>query len=265
MTTDYNYFDSATDLGHLQLDCLSAILDEATTTFLEPIDILPGQRCLDLGAGSGSITRWLAERTGPDGAAIAVDLETGVLEGQPDIEVYDHDINDGLPVDGPLDLIHARLVLQHLPKREEILKNLAGALAPGGWLVLAEVADRPRPIWAPNEADVALFDRVVEHGVEITKAAGISYEWPDEVRIHLAAGGFTDIHTVRHRQSFAGGEPGGWLMRSYFGQMHDGLLARGLIEEELKDCSELMLDPRFHGWFFDVVQTRGRKSGRVAA
>jgi cyclopropane fatty-acyl-phospholipid synthase-like methyltransferase len=41
---------------------------------LDAIGIKPGQRCLDLGSGAGTSARGLAERTGPTGQVVAVDL-----------------------------------------------------------------------------------------------------------------------------------------------------------------------------------------------
>jgi SAM-dependent methyltransferase len=71
---------------------------------------------------------------------LATDLDTRFLESlaDPTIEVRQHDIvRDSLP--GPVfDLVHARLILVHLPERELGLANMAGALKPGGWLVCEE-------------------------------------------------------------------------------------------------------------------------------
>jgi len=77
---------------------------------------------------------------GTSGRVLATDLDTRFLESlaDPTIEVRQHDIvRDSLP--GPVfDLVHARLILVHLPERELGLANMAGALKPGGWLVCEE-------------------------------------------------------------------------------------------------------------------------------
>jgi 2-polyprenyl-3-methyl-5-hydroxy-6-metoxy-1,4-benzoquinol methylase len=39
---------------------------------------------------------------------------------------------------GRYDLIHARLVLSHLPQRRDVLARLVQALRPGGWLVVED-------------------------------------------------------------------------------------------------------------------------------
>ena len=65
-----------------------------------------------------------------------------------------HDITrDPLP-ERAFDLIHARMVLMHLPARDRVLSRLLRALKPGGWLVCEEF-DRtsvpPDPTMSPGE------------------------------------------------------------------------------------------------------------------
>ncbi len=255
-------FDSASALGRRQLDYLEHLLDAPTTTCLNEIGIRPGGRCLDLGAGGGSITRWLAERTGPTGTVVSVDLDTDHLPEQPGVEVHRHDINDGLPTDGPFDLIHARLLLLHLPRRAEILTMLADALAPGGWLVLGEFdATRPRHVLsAPEESDTELFNRIqhIAHNVFAT-GKGVSLTWAHEVDARMTDAGLVDIHSTEYSQTTPGGSVGCLLHRNYVQQLEAPLRSVGVTENELTRYSALMLDPRFRAWFYQFVCTRGRK------
>ncbi len=46
-------------------------------------------------------------------------------------------MRDDLPT-AQFDLIHARLVLIHIPAREAVLERLVTALRPGGWLVIED-------------------------------------------------------------------------------------------------------------------------------
>src|SRR5690242_21172333 len=55
---------------------------------------------------------------------------------------------------------HARLLLEHLPSRDDVLESLAGALRPGGWLLVEDFD------WAtaalvdpPSRAYTAVADR----------------------------------------------------------------------------------------------------------
>lgn len=261
-TTQRYVLNTGSELGRMQMSYLERMLDPATTACLDEVGVEPGWRCLDLGAGGGSITRWLAERTGPAGTVVSVDLDTDYLEEQPGVEVHQHDINDGLPVDGPFQLIHTRLLLTHLPRRVEILRTLVDALAPGGWLVVGEFSDRPRRVLsAAHDADVRLFDRVQGHGHDLVAgAAGISFAWAHEVDRHMADAGLTNVHGLEHSRTTAGGTTGCLLHRNYVLQLETALLGGGFTGEELARYRELMLDPRFRAWFYQFVCTRGQKS-----
>lgn len=134
-------FDNAWEGEDERLAGIEAAFDPATRRHLSAIGLDEGWRCLEVGAGSGSVARWLAERVGPKGRVLATDINTKLLEGLDleNLEVRQHDITrDDLP-EGEFDLVHSRLVLEHLPGREEALAKMASALAPGGWLVVEDL------------------------------------------------------------------------------------------------------------------------------
>ncbi|MGH8793118.1 MAG: class I SAM-dependent methyltransferase [Stackebrandtia sp.] len=254
-------FDTGSDLGREQMEYLADILDGPTTESLEAIDVRPGQRCLDLGAGGGSITRWLAERTGPTGAVVAVDLDTDCLVEQPGVEIHRHNVDDGLPSDGPYDLIHARLLLMHLSRREAILKTLVDALAPGGWLVVGDISSRPlKVLSAPSRADEVLFDYVqdVSHNV-VARGRGVSFEWAHDVYGHMVDAGLTNVHGAEFSETNVGGDDACRLHRNYNLQAESLLLDAGLSADEIGRYRALLLDPRFRVWYYQFVCTRGQK------
>ena len=86
--------------------------------------VRPGERCLEVGAGRGSMALWLAEQVGPSGHVVATDVATRDLqrlEGR-NLEVLEHDIlEDSLDALGPgsFDLVCSRLALFHLVGRQE--------------------------------------------------------------------------------------------------------------------------------------------------
>jgi SAM-dependent methyltransferase len=101
----------------------------------------PGWRCLEIGAGRGSMAVWLAERVGPTGQVVATDIDCRYLArlDHPNLEVVQHNIvEDPLDVLGPgsFDLVCARLVLFWLAGRQETaIHKMAQCLRPGGWLL----------------------------------------------------------------------------------------------------------------------------------
>lgn len=252
--------DSSSELGRRQLHYTEVLLDRATTECLRVADVPPGGRCLDLGAGAGSITRRLAERAGPDGKVVAVDVNTDHLTEQPGVEVRRHDINDGVPPGGPFDVIHARLLLMHLPRRAEILRSLADALAPGGWLVTGDFSGPSLHVLsAPSEADAELFRRVHALAHEIVGRAGVSYDWALEAGGHMAAAGLENIQSQSFSHTATGGGPGCLLSRNYVLQAEPRLLDGGIPAEDLRRYCDLLLDPEFRAWFYQFICTRGQK------
>lgn len=260
METEY-LFDTATDPGRLQVDCLSAMLDATTTGVLDSIGVQPGWRCLELGAGNGSVARWLAGQAGPTGAVAAVDIDTSRLEPGEGVTVYRHDVNDGIPVEGPFDLVHARMLLMHLSRREEILAELADALAPGGWLVVTDVSDRlPVAAAGADPADAELFDRVMDLGMNrVGRPAGMNLEWAHEVRGHMQRAGLVDVRALEDAFTAAGGSPAMQYYRSLVMQIEQPLQAAGLTADELSRFADLMLDPQFSAWSYQFVSTWGRR------
>jgi SAM-dependent methyltransferase len=153
-------FDPTWELETERLHTNEAIWDPGTIERFERLGVGPGWTCLEVGAGYGSAARWLAERVnpgynmspgryagqaGPVGRVVAADLEVGRLDSLAEhgIEVWRHDLRtDELPA-GAFDLIHARMLIQHLPDRKAAVHRLIDALSPGGVLFLEDTDSLP--------------------------------------------------------------------------------------------------------------------------
>lgn len=256
-------FKTGSDLGRRHMDYLAQMLDGHTFGVLDPIT-RPGQRCLDLGAGGGSVTRWLADRVGPTGKVVAIDIDTSHVTDGPVISAHRHDINDGLsgPLAGPYDLIHARLTLTHLPRRDEIFAGLVDALAPGGWIVIGDCTGRPLSVVsARGEQDAAVWERIqhLSHGV-VSPAGGIDFGWAHRISDAMVVAELSDIHGIEVSETVDGGSPGALLHAALNLQAKDPLLAAGAEPWELERYQELTRDPDFRAWFYQFICVRGRKA-----
>jgi SAM-dependent methyltransferase len=103
--------------------------------------VQPGWRCLEIGAGRGSMAVWLADQVGPSGHVVTTDVDTRYLQriDLPNLEVLEHNIlEDPLDALGPesFDLVCSRLMLFHLVGRQELaIGQMVKCLRPGGWLI----------------------------------------------------------------------------------------------------------------------------------
>ncbi|MFI5615082.1 methyltransferase domain-containing protein [Amycolatopsis sp. NPDC051903] len=140
MITSPDYaLTNAWERARRRLTGLEQTYDPTTRRRLGALGLAPGWKCLEVGAGAGSIARWLGEQVGPAGSVSAVDLDvSGLRELPANVEVRQADVrSDPLP-EAEFDVVHARLLLNHLAEREAVLDRLVAALRPGGWLLLEE-------------------------------------------------------------------------------------------------------------------------------
>jgi SAM-dependent methyltransferase len=241
---------------------LAEILDPFTRRRLGAAGDLAGRRCLELGAGGGSIAAWLADRAGPGGHVLATDLNPRHLRTGRGYAVLRHDLVTEPVPEPPWDLIHARLVLMHLPARREILGRLVAALAPGGVLLLEEWASAyPRLVLAaPDEAAAALVERY--HDVLVTRllpANGSDTEWAGKAHAAMLDAGLRDVETEIEAGSWAGGTAGARLIAVNVEQVGAGLRTAGFAGAELAALRRLAVDPRLvvRGHF--TYSTMGRR------
>ena len=261
---DYAFSNSAPQADQ-HLSSLEEYLDPMTVACLrELVPAGSGSRCLELGPGRGSIARWLIHRVGPAGRVVAVDRDPRRLAPAGNLEIVRHDLQRGLPVTGPFALIHARLVLLHLPNRDSLLQRLVAELAPGGWLVIGEFRSaKPPAVLTPDIGrDTALFTRVVDETLGLLGAHyGLDNLWGERVHEAMARAGLRPVTVAVHDGVWTGGGPGCGLFSACASQKHEQLLARGLTEGELQRFQALMRDPQFgtRAWSFACV--RGQRPG----
>ena len=103
--------------------------------------VKPGWRCLEVGAGRGSMAVWLAQQVGKSGQVVATDIDVSYLERLhvPNLEIRRHNIvDDPLEVLGPssFDLVCSLIMMFWLAcKQQAAIRRMVECLRPGGWLV----------------------------------------------------------------------------------------------------------------------------------
>jgi SAM-dependent methyltransferase len=136
---EYVLADAAFDSELARIRLLERLYDPTTAARLDAIPVEPGWRCLEIGAGGGSVGRLLADRVGPTGKVVAVDMNTRFLQdiGDPTIEVRESDVRTDELDDG-YDFVHTRFVLMHVPDAVATAAKLIRSLRPGGVYLFEE-------------------------------------------------------------------------------------------------------------------------------
>ncbi|MBU2664610.1 methyltransferase domain-containing protein [Actinoplanes bogorensis] len=241
------------------MSSLSAMLDGLTTRRLASIGPLPGRRCLELGAGGGSVAGWLAAQ-GAD--VTATDINVRHLPGDAPYRVLRHDlVNEPLPP-GEWDLIHSRLLLLHLPQREEIVRRLVAALAPGGVLLLEdfETTYGKGVLRAATGKDAEAYEQYHRALIgTVLPALGNDPAWAGRMHAYLVDLGLTDVDTEVHARSWPGGSPGAGLIVANIVQQRRALVEAGVPDAVLDRVLEMMADPGVVVRGHLVYSTLGRR------
>lgn len=177
-------FDNAAAEAGQRFDALAALFNPTTFRHLEELGLDQGWRCWEVGAGGPTVPNWLAGRVGPTGSVVATDINTSWVNQQldPNVEVLLHDVTQDDAPRAQFDLVHARLVLSHLPGRLEALGRMIGSLRPGGWLVIEDFdtvmplscIDAPSPEHhRANKLHTAVRELLAQRGADLEFARSL--------------------------------------------------------------------------------------------
>jgi SAM-dependent methyltransferase len=216
------------EAGRLAL--MSQLLDPMHRRFLSMLGVGPGQRVLEVGCGNGSISRWLAGQVGPEGRAVAVDLDLSLVAPVPGLELRQGDIVAGPIEPGGFDLVTARAVLHHVADLEAALRNLVASLAPGGTLLLIE------PDFLPVEISAPASVRRFWHGwLAWATDRGIDYHVGRMLPGRLAELGLSDVSGVAEAALYNGGSAWADYWVRTITELRPNLVASGQLDEETID------------------------------
>ena len=202
--------------------------------------VWPG-RSLDIGAGTGTVARWVAE-TWPGGQVTALDRDAAPLRAEEPMpancEIVEADIRAFTGRAATFDLIHARFVLSHLPDRDAVVAMAANMLTPGGHLVITEpyAMDTAGPYPAVTEVMNAYNAYCANSGMDLRWSATV----PALVQGPEFGLRVIGVETVAGR---LGGGPGVDRWAGLIARVRDDLLAAGLTEGTLAEFERTCAQP----------------------
>jgi SAM-dependent methyltransferase len=219
----YSY-DQAWEQERARLAGIEAMWEPGSRALLTALGVGPAWRCLEVGAGGGALVEWLAER---GASVVATDLDPRFVEplAGPAVEVRQHDITTGPPEPDAFDLVHARLVVEHLADTRGAVANMAAALRPGGWLVVEDYdwtgfgGDPPDP----------LFERIGAGVLGFMATAGFDPLYGRRVVSDVAAAGLEDVRGEGRHLVIDDAHPGFSFFRLSFEALKGGAIAKGTM------------------------------------
>ncbi|MFL1428548.1 MULTISPECIES: class I SAM-dependent methyltransferase [unclassified Nocardiopsis] len=253
-------FDNHNENAPDQHRFLAAAYDPLTTRRLAQTGVGPGWRCLEVGAGGGSVAHWLADRVAPGGSVTATDVKPEHIAPAEGLEVLRHDITrDPLP-EAAFDLVHSRLVLLHLPERLKVLDRLVRALKPGGVLQLDEFDITYGPsLLMPDPAARDLYERFLAAKIRLMARAGADPAWGRNAAEAMRRAGLVEVDPRPHVELWNADSPGVHLISHHTRHLRDAFAREGMTDGELARVRELLADPGFAACSCAVYSVQGRK------
>jgi SAM-dependent methyltransferase len=230
-----NTWDQAAERLRLLEECH----DPGTNRRIGQLGLRPGARCLDVGAGAGSIARRLAGI----GPVIAVDVDPYLLAPAPGVEVRRADlVTDPLP--GGFDLVFTRLLLMHLPERDAVLDKLVAAATPGG-VVLVEDFD----FHAMSATATGAFGQALPAILDAQRSRGALTDLGRDLPALLDERGLLDVRADVDLPLVRGGSPMARFMSLSVAQLTPVAVSRGADPAGLGTARAELDDPArwFHG------------------
>jgi 2-polyprenyl-3-methyl-5-hydroxy-6-metoxy-1,4-benzoquinol methylase len=239
MTVDTKHYALArTPDEYERLRSQARMWETATGRLLDQVGVAPGASCLDAGCGPGETMRIMAQRVGPTGRVLGLDVDASVGaaalamlhgSGHRQCGFQKHDLAAAVAVPGgPFDLVYARLLLFHLPERIAVLARLWDAVAPGGHLVVQDYDLRAVSVLPA----IASADELVRVLIGAFTAAGCDVHTGSRLPrlfAHAGVGAPDGTDVAGHLEPFATGST---ILRHTFRSVLPTALAHGITTED---------------------------------
>lgn len=241
-----------------RLRLMSRMLDPSSRYHLQRIGVAAGWRCLEIGAGNGSLSQWLAQQVGPTGHVLATDIHPDLMQGiaAANLEVRGFDVVRDAPPEAPYDLVAIRALLHHLPERRAVVSRMASWVKPGGWLFVQEPDFYPT--WT---VEPPTQNQLWQGFLRWAAVQQIDYFVGRRIPAWMQAEGLADIAAEGHACLYNGGSDFAQWWDLGLGEVADKLVGDGAVTRAaLDEFHVLARDPNYWTTTIAFTATTGRKS-----
>ena len=198
----------------------------------------PGQTLLDLGCGPGFATMDLAHLVGPTGKVVAFDGASSFLEdlkrqaelsGLDGIELRQGDVHSLDLAEGSVDGVYARWLFCFVHRPEEVVREVARVLRPGGRLAVTDYFNYRAFTMAPRSP---VFDRVVAAVERYWQGQGGDLGIQGRLPTLLEAAGLRVEEVVCHARVARPGSPLWEWPQEFFRTFLPTLVEAGEVSQE---------------------------------
>ncbi|MDV5149804.1 methyltransferase domain-containing protein [Streptomyces sp. SBC-4] len=253
-----------------RIDFGALAYDDITMARLRALGAGPGWRCLDVGAGTGTVSRRLLAEAGVT-SVLAVDRDVRFLRERPlpGLDVLEADVTAPDFAPGRFRLVHARFVLMHLPEHAHLVTRLGELVEPGGVLVLSDAVDLTSgltsglPGDATPDTPYAAAMRAMWQGLRDT--IGTDVGWVPSYPRLLRGAGLGPVAAEIHVPPLLPGSPISRFWADTWQRSRAAMLATGLVDDAAVDEAVRYLESdECAALSAGMLTVWGRKPGEVA-
>jgi SAM-dependent methyltransferase len=225
-----------------------ALWDASTRALIRALAVGQGSRCFEVGAGGGSIAKWLGNRVGLTGLVVATDLHPCSIDRigcKSNVSVREYDVASSDPPEHDFDFALARLVVAYVGA--QAIPRIAKVLRPGGTLLIEDYD------WRQFHASptAPAVQQAIELVLALMKTVGLDPSFGAELANHMNAARLAEVGTKSRTRRFRGGTPHAEFVRRVIDVPSTHLVGTGLLtprdlasaHRELSDPSTTFVGP----------------------
>jgi ubiquinone/menaquinone biosynthesis C-methylase UbiE len=224
------------DCGAARLQMQDEIYGASTRQMMLDSGLCAGMRVLDLACGTGIMSHWIAKQVGPTGTVVGGDISRDQLAyaraqgahgeaSRPPEFVELNAYDTGLPA-ASFDMVHCRLLLCHLERPADALREIHRLLKPGGVLVCQDVEISSVFSCPPSKA----YEQSIALGHAMGKVFGVNYDFGVQLHAAVLQAGFGSPEVRFIQPVHLRGTGKDWWHQT-FGEATPAMMRAGLATE----------------------------------